>query len=284
MKAALCVVLSATFLSSFVGGCAAGSNENEMQKATPVQHTAKPTLATAKEFCNAEAEAACSDAVVAACDVTGGKNECVKKRSTACVQAIPQGTTYQPGKAPACLSAVKSAYATGELTATSLSSLDPACGADLFAGPGLARSPCRTDYDCDSSKKLRCVLPSPPPIDDMGQCFVPQIVEPGGDCSPQGSVCGTNTYCDPTGLTCMADAQVGDGCNPPYYPCAPGLACPAAGSPFATCSAASADGAACTADDQCASGMCDKATDQAGGTCATTIVLSSLDSLCQSFR
>jgi hypothetical protein len=278
----------AASLAAVAWGCAAGSSEADAPpKPAPApthsQHSAQSVLSTATEFCSARAEAECSSAVVTACQLAG-KSACVRARSKSCMSAVPQGTTYQPAKAPACLDAVKSVYATSSISAEALAELDPVCGSDLFAGPGAARAPCMTDYDCDSAKGLQCVMPNPPTGTSMGQCFVPQVTPPGGDCSVQGSVCGTNTYCDPTGLTCVADAQLNEGCNPPGYPCAAGLQCAGAGLPVATCAAASPDGAACNASTECTSGLCDKATDQAGGTCTSTITLTALDSLCDSFK
>jgi hypothetical protein len=269
-----------------LAACAAGSGSGESSPNDPTPPPAKkPTqspLKTIAEFCSAQAEAECSDAVVSACGVAD-KSACEKASTKSCMASVPQGTTYQPGKAEACLAKVTAAYSSAQITAAALASLDPACGPDLFAGPGAARAPCMTDYDCDSAKGLRCVLPNPPTGTNMGQCFVPEVVPPGGACSGQGSVCPTGSYCDPTGLTCVTDAQLNDGCNPPDYPCAPGLTC-SGGGPFATCEAAAADGSACEAPTDCASGLCDKATDQAGGTCASSIMLTSLDSMCQDFE
>jgi hypothetical protein len=244
------------------------------------QHAAKPELSTLSGFCAARAAAECSSAVITACGFTA-KSECEGTHAKACMSAVPQGTTYQPTKAPACLAVVTQAYATSQITAKALASLQPACGPDIFSGPGAARAQCMTDFDCDSAKGLRCVLPNPPSSGNMGQCFVPQMVEPGGDCSGQGTVCGTGTYCDPMGLTCVTDNQLNEACSAPDYPCAAGLQCNGVG-PFATCSEGAADGTACNASTECTSGLCDKASDQAGGTCASVIALSSLDSMCKS--
>jgi len=276
------VVAVGACIAAVGSGCAAGSSPTEMAPAPPAhsQHASKPELSTLTGFCTARASAECSSAVIAACGFTG-KTQCQSTHSKVCMNAIPQGTTYQPSKAPACLAAVTSAYSTSQITAKALASLDPACTSEVFSGPGAARAQCMTDYDCDSAKGLRCVMPNPPSSGNMGQCFVPQTITPGGDCSGQGTVCGTGTFCDPMGLTCITDNQLGAGCSTPDYPCAAGLQCSGAG-PFATCAAGAADGAACNSSTECDSGLCDKAKDQAGGTCASVITLSSLDSMCQS--
>jgi hypothetical protein len=264
-------------------GCAAGGSPTEMTPPPPQHHSqqaSKPELQTVTGFCAARAAAECSDAVIAACGFPG-KSDCESTHAKSCMGATPQGTTYQPSKAPACLAVVTKAYATTQITATDLASLDPACSSELFAGPGAARAQCMTDYDCNSAKGLHCVTSNPPSGSNMGQCFVPQIITPGGDCSGQGTVCGTGTYCDPTGLTCVTDSQLNASCSLPDYPCAAGLQCNGVG-PFATCAAGIADGSACNSSTECNSGLCDKATDQAGGTCASVITLSSIDSMCKS--
>src|SRR5580704_1613167 len=109
-------------------GCAAGSADMDAPPPTThSQHVSKSGLATVSEFCAARAEAECSSAVVSACGLSG-KSACVSARTKTCMSAVPQGTTYQPTKAQACLDAVTAAYSTSTITATALASLDPACG------------------------------------------------------------------------------------------------------------------------------------------------------------
>ncbi len=283
MRGVLLFAVAAGVLFVSVGsGCAAGSSQDDMPTTPPhSEHATKPELGTVTAYCNARASAECSSAVVSACGF-GSPTHCESSHAKSCMGSIPQGTKYQPSKAPACLALVAKAFSTSQITAAALASLDPACGPELFAGPGAARATCMTDYDCDSAKGLSCVFPNPPSTGNMGQCFVPVVITPGGDCSGQGTVCGTNTYCDPTAFTCVTDAQLGESCNAPDYPCAAGLSCPGSGFFGATCQAGSADGAACSSSTECSSGLCDKAANQSGGTCASTVTLSSLDALCQS--
>lgn len=214
-----------------------------------------------------------------------GEPECVRVGADEVVhERNPQGTKFVAKQAPTCIAAVSTAYSTATITADGIASVGEACGPKLFAGPGAARAPCETDYDCDSEKDLSCVIPFPPPESGMGQCFVPTVVGPGDDCSGQSDVCGTGTYCNPQGQTCTTDAQADDPCSPGYNVCAAGLTCNGAG-PFATCSAGGgADGSACNAATDCTSNLCDKSSGQSDGTCASTITLSSVDSMCQAFQ
>jgi hypothetical protein len=243
-------------------------------------------LATVSEFCAVRAADECSAAVVKACALSS-QSACKSVRTKACMASVPPGTTYEPSDATACLNAVTSTYATGTLTPTALAAEASACGPVLFAGPGVASTPCKTDYDCDSVMNLSCIFPTPFPPSDMGACMTPVVVALGSDCGDMGSVCGPGAYCDPETLMCITDAPMGAGCNPSFgYPCAAGLVCQDAGSPFATCIAAASDGATCHADADCASGLCDMttATDAASGTCTSSIVLSSIDRICAMFE
>ncbi len=270
-------------------GCAAGSETTPPPPAhAHPQASAQPqttSYATVAGYCEARARAECSAAVMSACTLLS-ESSCLSARKKSCLASVPQGTTYQPSKAPACVAAAAKVYKTDVITAAALNSLDEVCGPILFAGPGAARASCLSDYDCNSAKGLKCV-PLPPSAESvMGECFVPMVVAPGGDCSAEGTVCSEGNFCDPQGMTCIVDAQLGGGCNPPSYPCAKGLSCNAPGSPFATCvsAAGGADGMACNADTDCTFGLCDKAKDQAGGTCQSSITLSPLDSLCVPFE
>src|SRR5512135_371510 len=76
-------------------------------------------VATLDQYCNARAKEECSQALVTSCKVKD-VSTCVAQRSTKCMNDVPQGTTYVPSAAPACLQAVASAYATTTLTAAGL--------------------------------------------------------------------------------------------------------------------------------------------------------------------
>ena len=285
-------------LAAWVCGCASGAepnvtppppNTSRADSGTawhgrPANHGPAADLATEADYCAARAQAECSPAVVMACGLTS-THACETVRAGACKATLPQGTTYQPRKAKACIDAVLKAYATATMTANALAAIGEACGSVLFAGPGTARASCATDYDCNSASGLRCIVPTPELVAGMGNCFAPVAVTTGGDCSPQGSVCATGEHCDPQGLVCTLDFQVNQQCNPPGWPCAAGLKCSAPGLPFATCeTGGGADGDPCMAGTDCVYGLCDKATGQASGTCASSVTLSALDALCGVFE
>src|SRR5260221_8397583 len=129
-------------------GCAAGAADTA--PGGPGGGTDPTSYATLADFCTARAKAECGDVVVKAC---GSKTTtaCLAARNSACNDSAPQGTTYQAQNAPACITAVKSAYADAMLTDVEIADLGTTCGTKIFSGPGAARAPCTSDYDCSSA-------------------------------------------------------------------------------------------------------------------------------------
>jgi len=262
------IALSAAFA---VAACANGG-------ATPPSADSPAAYPNVEAFCEAYGQAQCSQAVVSACGVTS-ESTCATSASAACLAAQPQGTSFVSANAPACIALVTNTYTSTTFSADQMSALATTCGTQVFSGPGAARSACQSDYDCSSAQGLSCVIPFG---QTAGKCYVPTIAQPGASCSQESDECTDNFYCDPTTLACTPDATVGQGCGPGYNQCADGLQCSGAG-PFATCAAAAPDGYACGVDTDCQGGMCDKASSQAQGTCASQITLSPLDASCASF-
>jgi hypothetical protein len=258
-------------LAALACACAAGTE--------PPPPTLAEKVATVEGYCAARAAAECSSVVVSQCGAKDAPT-CESARSASCMQQVPQGTTYQPGKAPACITAVQASYGMGILTVAGQAAIDTACGPVLFAGPGASRSPCTNEYDCNSALGLSCIQPTG---QTTSKCLVPNVVDNGGPCPNEADVCSDNFYCEPKSLECQPDAMLDAPCNPGWVPCADAFYC-TGGGPFATCIAKGAEGAACGMASDCASGLCDKLTDQAQGNCASQIVLTSLDSLCASFK
>jgi len=239
---------------------------------------ATPSYSDVQSFCQAYAQAQCSQVVVSACGVSDATT-CATTAAQVCVANQPQGTTYVATNAPACIALVSSTYSSTTITKDQLAALASTCGTQMFSGPGAARAACQTDYDCSSIAGLSCVVPFG---QTAGNCYVPTDAQPGASCAEQFDVCTDGFYCDPMSQACTADAVVGAGCSPGYNQCADGLSC-SGGGPFATCVAASPDGYPCGLDTDCVGGMCDKAASQAQGTCASQITLSPLDASCASF-
>lgn len=234
-----------------------------------------------KAFCNAYAQAVCTQAVVSACAAKNSYS-CELSEAAACIANQPQGTTYVAKNAPACIQLAQQVYSSSTITEKQLAQLSIACGTQIFSGPGKARDACATDYDCSSADGLVCVVPFGSTT-NMGKCYAPTMVQPGGSCTAESSVCTDGYFCDPMAQTCSLDAAMGQGCNPGWKPCGDGLTCNGGGTPFASCGPKLPDGNPCTLDADCAGGLCDRASMQSQGTCASQITLSPLDKACASF-
>jgi hypothetical protein len=250
--------------------CAAGSQ--------PAGPNADATYPDVQSFCAGYGHAECTDAVVHACGASDGAS-CENAMAASCIASQPQGTTYVPGKAAACIELAASTYATTTITAEQIAALSVACGPLVFSGPGQARATCASDYDCSSQEGLSCVVPFG---QTSGRCYVPVVVQPGEACPDEPDECTAGFYCDPTSKACTPAAAAGAGCGEGYKPCADGFTCVGPG-PFAACQPKGADGYPCTLDTDCAGGLCDKASTQGQGTCASQITLSPLDAACTSF-
>jgi hypothetical protein len=263
-----------TAFAAFAAACANGGPTPP----PPPDPSSPSSYPDVKSFCAAYAQAECSQVVLSACGVKDAAS-CATAATQSCISSQPQGTTYVEANAPACIALVTSTYQSTTLTKDQVAALATTCGTQIFSGPGAARSPCQSDYDCSSAEGLSCVVPFG---QTMGKCFTPTVSQPGTSCSQESDVCTDGFYCAQMTMSCTADATTGQGCNIGYNQCADGLTCLGSG-PFATCGAAAADGYPCGVDTDCLGGMCDKAASQAQGTCASQITLSPLDAACATF-
>ncbi len=268
-------------LCAFLAACANGSTDDASSPPQDSSATVTDDLSTLDAFCAALGRAACSDAVVRGCGAKS-KDACSSARGGACMRDVPQGTTYVPDGALACATATKSAYADAVLTGDELAAIDAACGPKVFAGPGAARAPCTSPYDCRSDLGLVCLVPTDR-SSMQGKCMKPTSVRLGGSCAAEAAVCADDAYCEQASKTCKARPIEGEPCSPTLAPCAPGLECPGAG-PFAVaCKPLGAAGDPCSAGADCTSNVCDKAKGQSQGNCADRIELMALDAACADF-
>jgi hypothetical protein len=231
-----------------------------------------------QSYAQARAAAECNATVVQKCGVSDAST-CITNRVPGLVAAAPQGTTYNPAAAPACIAAVTDAYSNGTVTADAMAEIDDLCGPKLFSGPGEARAQCLGPYDCDSSQGLTCLfaMTASGPA-STGQCLKPNVVAAAGACPGEADLCSDGYYCDFNTKVCTAEGGAGETCWA-LQPCAKGLTC--SNAIFnSSCVPKFGDGHGCQQDSDCANGLCDKANAAPQGNCAGQITLSSLDSLC----
>jgi hypothetical protein len=269
------IVFVATVLSEGLAACVASGAADP-----PPLAPADQKIDSVQSYCQARAQAECSETVVSKCGVSDVKS-CIAARAPSCVRTAPQGTDIVGANASACLRLVTDAYADGVLTSDELAKIDKACGPALFSGPGAARSPCTGPYDCRSIDGLTCLIPA---FQTQGKCMKLQAVAANAPCPGEADQCPDDYYCEPRAKLCQAEADVGEQCDAIYHPCRGGMACPT--NPFAggRCQAKWDTGHACRADADCATKICSRVPGSADGNCNDAITLSPLDGACAVFK
>ena len=259
--------------------CAAGSAD-PAPKPEPVDPATK--YATLQDFCKARAGAECNDLVAKKCGAASVA-ACVATRTEACKGEAPQGVTLVAKNADACIVAVKSTYDDGKISVGERASLADLCGPKVYSGPGAARAPCTTDYDCATVDGLSCVMPSPD--ETTGKCLARHVVEAAAPCPGEADTCPSDYFCEAKSKTCAPRALLGQDCQSTILPCNAGLVCP--NNPFAGgCKALAGSGESCKLDTDCApeAGLCDKLAGSPEGNCTDVVVLTSLDTMCAAFQ
>ena len=238
-----------------------------------------PSWPTADSFCRARGEAECSSLVVTKCGAKD-RDACVTSRATQCTASAPQGTTYVPEHAKACLDLVTRVFGAGVVTSEDSRAMSTTCGTEIWSGPGAARAPCTTPYDCSSLAGLTCVMALG---ETSGKCLAPHRVGAGAACPGEADECSDGYFCDSKSKTCIVEAVEGEPCHPTIHPCAPGLYCIA--NPFSSgCQKLFAKGHGCQQDAECADGLCDKLSGSPQGTCTDAIIVASPDGYCATFK
>jgi hypothetical protein len=267
-------VVAAVVMVMGVGCAASGAGD------PPPVDPAHQKMDTVESYCHARALAECNDTVVSKCAVTDAKS-CVAARSSSCTRTAPQGTELVTAQAPVCVQLVVAAYADAVLTGDELTKIGTACGPALFSGPGAARSPCTTSYDCRSIDGLSCLIPDQA---TAGKCMKLQPVAASGACPGEADQCPDGYFCESKAKICQAQADSGEPCDPLNHPCKAGLTCPT--NPFAggTCQGKWSEGHPCKADADCGSNICARQPAAVDGNCSEAIVLSPLDGACAIFK
>ncbi|GAC1394429.1 MAG: hypothetical protein NVSMB47_03390 [Polyangiales bacterium] len=266
--------LSSALSSALLAGCAAGAADPVPR--ADAQGSAPPKPTTVEAYCQARAEAECTEVVRARCK-SKSVASCVAGRIVACKDAVPQGDTFVAANVDGCLAAVKEAYADAKLSKAELTAIADACGPKLFSGPGVARAPCTSDFDCATVSGLVCVHA----LDGSGKCLAPHRVQPAQTCANEDDVCTAGFFCEGKAKTCQPKAALGEQCFS-AIPCADGMYCIA--SPFGGgCRAKAGAGEGCKLDDDCATGLCDKLSGGSAGNCTDALDLNPLGATCVGF-
>jgi hypothetical protein len=230
------------------------------------------SLRTEAAFCDAWAEAACSDRAVMAC--SSELDSCLENQAQACRALVPPG--YKAKYAEECVEAVGDAYDDATLTTDELDVVLK-LGGDckrLVDGGQDEGGDCVESADCDGVNGFECVIQ---PGQTLGTCEIPVEVGAGRRCSTPGAVCEADFYCD--GTNCVERLPEGEACDGDV--CAAGFRCAlATGAADTTCIPQLALRQPCTSDDECASGLCLGTTRRL---CVDTVPLTFESSFCNDF-
>jgi hypothetical protein len=226
---------------------------------------------TRAEFCEAWAEAACSDDTVTACQASSQDN-CRSAQQGHCQEVVP--VSFSDARGDECIDAVGDAYSDADLTGTELDTvlrLGGGCSGIVTGTRALGQS-CDTDNECDRSNGVVCVRRGGVPA---GVCQVPEEVGAGQRCSDPAQTCSEGFFCD--GSNCIASKGAGQACQNDVE-CAPGGFC---GSDD-TCLTRLAVGAMCASDEVCESRLCYAVDGERR--CAQLVRLSPAEDLCADLR
>jgi hypothetical protein len=223
------------------------------------------------DFCQDWADAACSSAVISACQASNA-DECEQTQADFCRSLVP--SDISTSGADECLAAVTSAYRDADLRGDELKvvlRLGGPC-ARVVKGKSASGESCDASSDCDVSRGYACVKKSD---SSSGTCQVPKVVEPGRDCSDPQDTCSHGFYCD--GHNCIETVKSGDACTI-HEQCGDDAYCDDSGH----CAERLAVNDSCQDDVQCAHGIC---SDFDGGqVCTDHVVLSRADPICAKLR
>lgn len=230
-------------------------------------------------FCNLWGQEVCTESVVGLCG-SPSTEQCQLKQSEFCVDQLSDGS-YQGEGAQECLTFIHDIYRDSAISRKereALLSLGPPCDG-LLSGEGNAGDECDEDKDCATAQGFECIERLP---EEGRHCHVPELVEGGGRCQDEASVCIEGQYCN--GSNCIAKATEGDECSA-AIPCEDSSRCVIpSGETVGECEPRAKNGTACRIDSDCASNLCDRNADEEEGYCVTYIGLDVRSDLCALFR
>lgn len=263
--------IAGLFLVTFVTACG-GREPTETDPSLPY-----PTEA---DFCDALAEAECSQKVVEVC--YGSDSTTLAEDKAACRAARkekcnPDALPYHPEKAEDCLLARQQGVADTVWTRDELEKVRLAC-LPVFSKEGPEGAACTADHDCDTGSDLRCIVKLG---SFEGVCGAAKPVSGGEDCSDPLATCKDGFYCDPDVSHCLANPVENQACST-TKPCAADFFCTSFEE--GTCVAKTKNGGSCEADALCAGGFCVGMTHSTPGVCSATLPLTITSATCDLYR
>lgn len=246
----------------------ANVSEDTGSRTTRRETSSRP--APTGDFCEQWAKAACTDAVISACQASD-EQECQNTQAEFCRNLVPEELA-SAGRSE-CIAAVGSAYRDADLRGDELALVLRFQGvcARTVVGPSAQDDDCTSSSDCDLARGFSCVLKAD---SGMGTCQIAEEVEPGRTCAAAEKTCQEGFFCDgrncietlPAGEECVIHAQCGEGF------------CDGSGK----CAQRRAVNDSCQEDLECARGICSELAGEK--VCTDRVVLSRADPLCATLR
>jgi hypothetical protein len=232
---------------------------------------ASPSPAPSGDFCQQWATAACSDAVVSACQASDAA-ECRQSQADFCHMLSP--SDISSSARDACISAVGAAYRDADLRGDELALVlrfGGAC-ARLVVGSSKAGDTCSESSQCELARGYTCVKKAD---SNDGTCQIPQVTEAGRDCQAAQKTCTDGFFCD--GHNCIETLKSSETCDIQEQ-CGEDAYC----NDKHECEARHKVNDSCQNDFECAHGICAEFAGQQ--VCTDRIVLSRADPVCANLR
>jgi hypothetical protein len=229
-------------------------------------------------FCEALAQADCSQPIVQACYGSGSNADllavdvqtCITFRTTPEV-CNPLMLPYHGDFAQPCIDAHTAAYVNGQLDAAAVVAMTQGC-LPVLNKAGAVTTQCTADTDCDVGSGLYCVTHQ----GAKGTCQTPTTVAPGSACTAAADECMGGYFCETSGY-CVANPAKGAACSATVA-CGANLRCDATTN---LCADQLQDGSPCTEPSDCTGGVC--ISTNSGGVCAATYTFAVGSATCVSF-
>jgi hypothetical protein len=235
-------------------------------------HDTSPPPVSSGNFCQQWARAACSDAVVSACQASNA-DDCRQSQEKFCHALVPNDVPAGVARNE-CIAAVGAAFKDADLRGDELAlvlRLGGSC-ARVVTGSSRTGEDCSASNDCEVARGYTCVKKSD---SETGTCQIPQVVDPGRDCQGAAKTCSDGFFCD--GHNCIETLMTGESCIIEEE-CGNDGFCDDSGH----CVARRAVNESCQSDIECERGICSDF--EGSQVCTDRVVLSRADPVCANLR
>ena len=273
LHSSLAVAVASALVAMFSPAC---SGEEDP---TPVSADKYASLTA---FCDTAGVAACTADVQETCG-SPDATKCAGDFSAACRRGdtfinFGATTTYNKDAADACVTALTTVIADSKIKADELTTLAEKCG-PVFSLRKAAGLQCSSNFDCDSTKGLKCLTSSA----GTSTCVVPVDGEAGRSCDAAKTLCPEGFFCDPVVNKCNEQNGANAECYPQFDSCQPDFRCLTSPTDTTktTCQPKTGLNQPCSSHEECQTGVCEPRV--TGDACSNLIDISTQSPECTFF-